>query len=271
MQMKNETSLQIKQLKQHLDKLMSAGQYCFTTREASAAFALSRNAVKQGLHRLCHKGEVASPARGFYVIVPPEYRALGCLPADQFIPTLMQQAGKPYYVGLLSAAQYHGAAHHRPQEFQVMAENPRRAITCGKVRISFHVCKRLSTVPTQMVNTPRGTILVSTPEATAFDLVGYEAKIGGLDAVATVLMDLAAKLNTKTLGEIAPIMPLHWAQRLGWLLEHIGEAPKAKHLKIYIHRHAKNKIPLQSFSSTQNTSCNNDWKLFINADIETEL
>jgi hypothetical protein len=28
--------------------------------------------------------------------------------------------GLTYYAGLLSAAQYHGAAHHRPQEFQIV-------------------------------------------------------------------------------------------------------------------------------------------------------
>ena len=54
------------------------------------------------------KGEIGSPSRGFYVIVPSEYRRLGCLPADQFVPALMERRGIRYYVGLLSAAQYHG-------------------------------------------------------------------------------------------------------------------------------------------------------------------
>jgi predicted transcriptional regulator of viral defense system len=266
--MKNETSLQIKQ---QLAKFMTTGRYCFSTQEAGALFDLSPNAIKLALNRLCHKGEAASPARGFYVIVPPEYRTLGCLPADQFIPTLMRQTGKHYYAGLLSAAQYHGAAHHRPQEFQVMLGKPRKPIACGKVRISFYVCSRISNIPVQTINTPRGTLMVSTPEATAFDLIGYESKIGGLDAVATVLMDLSAKLNAKTLAEIAPRMPLHWAQRLGWILEHIGQAPKAKHLKNYVHRHAKNAIALQPRSGTKNITRNNDWKLIINTDIEAEL
>src|SRR6266511_4641404 len=36
-------------------------------------------------------------------------------------------------------------------------------------------------VDTSLLNTPRGTIRVSTPEATAFDLVGYPAHVGGFD------------------------------------------------------------------------------------------
>ncbi len=32
----------------------------------------------------------------------------------------MNSLGESYYVGLLSAAEYNGAVHHRPQVFQVM-------------------------------------------------------------------------------------------------------------------------------------------------------
>jgi hypothetical protein len=73
---------------------------------AAAGLALSRLA-KQKL--------IASPAQGSYAIVPPEYFSFGCLPAEQFIPALMKRLNLPYYAGLLSAAQYHGAAHQRPQ------------------------------------------------------------------------------------------------------------------------------------------------------------
>ena len=52
------------------------------------------------------------PFRGFHVIVQPEYRALGCLPADQFVPQLMEHLGLVVdYAGLLTAASLHGAAH----------------------------------------------------------------------------------------------------------------------------------------------------------------
>ena len=102
--------------------LAANGRYHFTSSELRSALRVSEAAARQALSRLAAKGEIASPARGFYVIVPPEYRRLGCLPADQFIPALMEQRNIRYYVGLLSAAQYHGAAHHRPQEFQVVVE-----------------------------------------------------------------------------------------------------------------------------------------------------
>jgi predicted transcriptional regulator of viral defense system len=147
--------------------LAAGGRYFFATREAQFALGVSPAAAKLALNRMAKQ-------RGFYVIVPPEYHSLGCLPADQFIPALMKSLGQTYYAGLLSAAQYHGAAHHRPQEFQVFLAKNRRPIQCGRVRVAFIARKHIADVAVQSFNTPRGTILVSTPEATAIDLVGYQ-------------------------------------------------------------------------------------------------
>lgn len=258
------------QLRDYLSRLSSAGRYVFTSRDMGEALDLSQDAVKQALNRLRRKSEIASPARGFYVIVPPEYRALGCLPADQFIPALMERSKTPYYAGLLSAAQYYGAAHHRPQEFQVMLGKPRRPIVCGKVRVVFHVRKHVADVPVQVINTPRGTVAVSTPEATAFDLIGYEAQIGGLDAVATVLVDLAEKLAPEKLAVLASSVPLPWAQRLGYLLERIEEAPKAQPLKAYVRARARDMTVLQPSAQHGGSVRNRDWKLIVNAEVEAE-
>jgi predicted transcriptional regulator of viral defense system len=258
------------QMKGYLARLTEGGRYAFTSVEAGEALGASRDAVKLALNRLSRKGEVASPSRGFYVIVPPEYRSLGCLPADQFIPALMAQSSAPYYAGLLTAAQYHGAAHHRPQEFQVMLGKARRPIQCGKVRVVFHARKRIAAVPVQKFNTPRGTVAVSTPAATSFDLVGYEAQIGGLDAVATILVELAEKLDPAKLAELAPTVPVPWTQRLGYLLELIGEAPKAEPLKEYVRKRAREVVPLLPSAPIDGKSRDRNWKLIVNAEVEAE-
>jgi predicted transcriptional regulator of viral defense system len=265
--MKSDSRIQIRD---YIAGLMQAGRYLFSSVEAATALGASADAVKLALNRLRRKGEIASPGRGVYVIVPPEYRSLGCLPADQFIPALMAHAKAPYYAGLLTAAQYHGAAHHRPQEFQVMVEKARRPIECGLVRIAFHVRKRLSEVPTQNINTPRGFLAVSTPAATAFDLVGYETQVGGLDAIATVLIDLAERLEPQELAALAPSVPLPWVQRLGYLLELIDEAPRAQHLKDFVSARARDVVSLQPSVSRDGATRSREWKLFINADIETD-
>lgn len=258
-------------VREYLNSLAAGGRHAFSSREAQAALGVSVAAAKLALNRLAKRKLVASPSRGFYVIVPPEYRSLGCLPADQFIPALMKRLELPYYAGLLTAAQYHGAAHHRPQEFQVFLEEKRRPIACGVVRVAFMVRKRVADVPVQSLNTPRGTLLVSTPEATALDLVGYERNAGGLDQVATVLSELAERIDAQKLVAAAQTAPIAWAQRLGYLLEHVGAGEKTASLKAYVREYAKESTLLLPKASRARAQRNDDWKLYVNAEVETEL
>lgn len=250
--------------------LAASGRYCFTSNDAQTALSVSAAATKLALHRLIREGEIASPGRGFYVIVPPEYRSLGCLPADQFIPTLMQRAGLSYYAGLLTAAQYHGAAHHRPQEFQVMLAKSRRPIHCGQVRVAFFVRKRLREIPLQDFNTPRGAIQVSTPEATALDLVGYQHQAGGLGQVTTILSELAERIDPQKLAVAAQTAPLPWAQRLGHLLEQAGAAEKTAALKSHVKNAARRTVALLPGTRTAEARRDAGWKLIVNADVEAK-
>jgi len=230
-----------------------------------SALGVSAAAAKLALNRLAKQKVIASPARGFYVIVPPEYRSLGCLPADQFIPALMKRLDLPYYAGLLSAAQFHGAAHQQPQEFQVFLAKNRRPIQCGAVRVAFLARKRLAEVPVQNFNRPRGTLLVSSPEATALDLVGYAHHAGGLSQVATVLAELAERIDPEKLAGAARTAPVAWAQRLGYLLEHIGSAAKTPALKEYVREHAKQSTALLPKVRRARSRRNKGLKLYINA------
>lgn len=250
--------------------LAASGRYHFGTREAQASLGVSADAAKLALNRLARQGLVASPARGLHVIIPPEYRGLGCLPADQFIPALMERLGLRYYAGLLSAAQYCGAVHHRPQEFQVAVHRSRRAIACGVVRVSFFVRKRIADVPVRSFNTPRGTIFVSTVEATAVDLVGYPDRAGGLDQVATVLSELAEQIDPRLLVDASTTAPLPWAQRLGYLLELVGAGDKAAALKSHVHEHARDATPLLPAAPHHDARRSSDWKLYVNANVEAE-
>ncbi len=142
---------------------------------------------------MAKKRLIASPARGLSVILCPEYRRLGCLPAELFVRALMEHLGQPNCAARLSAAQFHGVAHFRPRVFQFAVTKNRRAITCGAIRIAFVARKRITDVSVQRINT--STILVSTPQATVIDLVGYAKWAAGLDNVATILTELAECLG----------------------------------------------------------------------------
>lgn len=257
--------------REYINGLAARGHYDFAPREVQSALGVSAAAIKLALNRLAKQKLVASPSRGFWVIVPPEYHSLGCLPAEQFVPALMKRLDLPYYAGLLSAAQYHGAAHQRPQAFQVFLEKNRRPIRCGMVRVVFMARKRLAEVPVETFNTPRGGLVVSSPEATALDLVGYAGHAGGLNQVATVLSELAERLDPKQLASVARTAPSPWAQRLGYLLEHLGFGEKAGVLKDYVRDHAKAWTPLLPKAARKRSERNKGWRLYVNANVERQL
>lgn len=52
--------------------LLSRGRHSFDVAEAAETLGLSRVQTLQALARLLKKGDIVSPARGFYLVVPPE-------------------------------------------------------------------------------------------------------------------------------------------------------------------------------------------------------
>lgn len=251
--------------------LVERGRYHFTTEDAVRGVGGDRQSVVRALYRLVAKGDLATPQRGFYVAVPPEYRSLGCLPGEQFIPQLMERAGEPYHVALLSAAQLHGAAHQRPQTLQVMLGKPRRSIECGKVRVDFHVRRDVERAGVVTMNTPRGDMRVATPETTALELVGYERHAGGLDTVATVLTELVEKLDPELLVQEAKKLPVAWSQRLGFLLDLAASGGITGPLQQYVREHARRVAPLDPSASRTGAERARSWKLAVNVDIEIDL
>jgi len=251
--------------------LAARGRYHFATQDAREALGTSVVAARAVLRRMKSRGEIAVPHRGFHVIVPPEYRRLGCLPPEQFVPQLMEHLGEYYYVALLSAAELHGAAHHRPQTFQVMVKTNRRPLECGKVRVQFVARKDLDRTPAIEKNTPRGKVRLAAPEATALELVGYADQCGGFDNVASVVGELVEVMDVSKLSEAARLCPIAWAQRLGYLLDLTNHAQVADSLAEHVRTHATVYAPLVRSRSTARARREERWKLAINASVEPDL
>ena len=256
---------------EHIAQLAAHGRYQFSTQEFSRITATSLTAVRAVLRRLKQKGLIATPYRGFHVIVAPEYRNIGCLPADQFIGQLMARLGLQYYVALLSAARYHGAAHQQPQVFQVMVQKNRPPLECGSVRVAFVARRNVAVVPTDSFNSPRGPVLVSNPGATAFDLVGYPAHAGGLDNVATVLAELSESIEPQELAAAAALSPNSWTQRLGYLFSLVGADEHAGVLSKIVGRSPHETTPLEPGGSRTGAIRDARWKLLVNVDVEPDL
>jgi predicted transcriptional regulator of viral defense system len=260
-------------IRKYLDNLQSKGRHSFTAQELKKALGLSGDAIRSSLSRLQKKREVAFLAKGYYIIVPLEYRALKSLPPDHFIDGLMKHLQIPYYVSLLSAAQRYGAAHQKPQIFQVMVPISKRPIKVGRVRVEFIMKKLLKETPTQRFNTPRGYIFYSTPEATAVDLVSYPSRSGGLGNVITVLAELVEEMKIDSFKEaLAFCSERSILQRLGYLFELNEEGLFAE--AVFEHLRGRGDLEtvlLDIRSRIKKGEINKKWRLIINTQLESEV
>jgi predicted transcriptional regulator of viral defense system len=212
-----------KKLSDYIQDLQSQGRLSFTFEEAKKYLNLGNGALKASLGRLTGKGAVRSVRRGFYTIIPPEYRSKGNLPAEQYVDHLMQYIGKPYYIGLLSAAALHGASHQKPQKFYIITQKPpRRAIRSNNISIQFHVRSKFPVDGIIQGKTNTGYFKYSNKELTALDLIFYDKAIGGIVRAASIISDLfEEEQNLHITDDLANSFPISCVQRLGYLLDEI--------------------------------------------------
>jgi predicted transcriptional regulator of viral defense system len=255
-----------------VDALQAEGRYTFGRAEATAALKVSSQVLKKAAMRLAAKNRIAVPTRGFYVVVPLEYRTAGSPPPSWFIHELMRHLGKPYYVGVASAAALHGAAHQQPQEFQIVTDMARRPMVAGRARIRFLGKRNLGGTSTTEVMTETGAMRVSTPEATAIDLVRYVSAAGGLDNVATVLTELAERLDpARVLEAAAADGELAYAQRVGYLLDLVGAGECTQELAKLIAEGNPRNILLRPGRPSRGCAVDRRWRVVVNEQVEADL
>ncbi|WP_418895138.1 type IV toxin-antitoxin system AbiEi family antitoxin domain-containing protein [Limibacterium fermenti] len=263
-------------VKEWIEDLQKKGRITFRLSDAIEAFPLLQaDTVKRSLTRLTKKRKICSAWNGFYVIVSIEYQDKGIVPVIFYIDHLMKFLGRDYYISLLNAASFYGAAHQRPQEYTIVTTPPSlRASRKEGVKINFI---NKSTIPEQFTErrkTQTGYVKIASAELTATDLVQYEKEIGGLNRTATVLNELAESLNFKGIRPaFFEYVPLPVIQRLGYLLDvELGFTSLADDLLSEIEKKGNfiRKVPLKYRNSTKGCTINEKWKIIINESIEID-
>ena len=258
-----------------IEKQQSWGRYVFSLEQVKKEFPdLSEAAILLSLNRLSRKNRVVSVYKGFYLIVPPEYSSKGILPPLNFIDDLMTFVGKPYYVGLLSAAALHGAAHQQPQEFFVVTSTKQLTTRKKGIKINYFTKKNISHISVDKRKTETGYVYVSSPELTAADLVYYHNRIGGLNKVCLYINELSETIKTERITpEFIDILTTPTIQRLGYIFDKIvSQSDLAE--KIYnVSREQDRTFFLQPFRAggeRKGYSINENWKIIINTSVRIE-
>ena len=265
--------MKYKHLSDYVIDLLSKGELILSKGPAMEQLSVTDEAMRNSIKRLVASKKILPLMRGYYLIVPPEYKQLGLVPPELFIHDLMTEIDVPYYVGLLSAASFQGATHQAAQIFQVMVNTRLKPISLGqRTHIMFYFNKRLLRTPLQQLKTDRGPLNISIPEATAFDLIRYVHQSGNLNHVATLLDELAEHMSSNALIKTAKQFSLVYAQRLGYLLEYLGHDKLQSALWSYIQERKPSSFPLLGGGKNHGQAQKNDkWHLAINEKIESDL
>lgn len=253
------------------------GHFVFTKSELCSAFPnFSLNARKRAISRLISKKNIVSPWHNFYVIVPVEYKLTGVVPPQFYLDQLMNFLDSEYYVALLNAAEFYGAAHQRPQNYAVVVarKNLRSGFKAGS-EILLYYRKHLPIDYVRKFQTTTGYLNVSSAELTALDLVDAAQEIGGLTRAATVLSELVEEINFTTVNQdILRFFPVPVVQRLGYLLEAVlGECEKAERLYALAQQVGLRfrKVALKSSKEiNKGLEINRKWKVIVNQEIEID-
>jgi predicted transcriptional regulator of viral defense system len=232
-----------------IDAAERAGQLNLRTEELAKQLpGTSAEALRQALDRQRRRGRLARTSRGsgHWIIVPAQDFAAGAPPLESWLHAFMSKTlQEPYYMGLLSAAEAHGASPYAVMVTQVVVRTSRRPIQIGRHRLQFVVRKNLDAVPTQWHETAAGRLKVSTPAATALELAARPEAVGGPARVAEVIEALAPAISDA--GLRAALEALHEipaAQRLGALLTLGGSQQLANVVATWLSDKQTRTIPL---------------------------
>ncbi len=229
-----------------IDDVQSSGRLTFSLYEIEGAIPTEGRALEAALRRRAKAGLIAriAPRTGFFVIVPPEHRSMGCPPVEWWLDDLMRFLATPYYVGLLSAATLHGSAHFAVMETQVVAETWLKPIRVGRVLVRFFQKTGIGAMPIEVRQGEWGPINVATPETTVVDLL--RSRTIGLDRVALTLAEMNHRLDRHRLAAaLEGAMDVPTAQRLGYVLDRMARSSEAKIIKRWLDGKSLRPVTLQ--------------------------
>lgn len=259
-----------------VNQQLAVGQYSFALHRYRADFPeQSDTAHKFALKRLVDKKQILSIHKGFYLIIPPQYRSKGILPPTMFLDALMEELDRPYYLALLNAAAYHGAAHQQPQEFFVVTGFPVLRPTQKKgLKVNYVSKKEIPATLLDIRKTETGYLKISNPALTATDLIQYAKWVGGINRVATVLAELVERIQPSAFdSNLLQHVPITALQRLGYLLDNIlGQKPlgNALYKALQNSKATLFRIPLKTSTPVKGSASDDRWKVIVNVTIELD-
>jgi predicted transcriptional regulator of viral defense system len=258
---------------EYIKRLLSVEEYSFSVEEIRSRLGKTETSIKRELDRLTEKGEIVNLRKGFYLIITPRYSFAQKLPIQLYSEKLFKFLGRNYYVGLFSAARFHGASHQQAQRDYLITEKPKfNDISKKALDIRFFTTSNWSDKNIQLKKPDAGIFKVSSPALTIVDLIHHQTKLGGINRMLATIEELTEELNQSDLIDLLSWYPnKSTLQRFGFLLEELGVGDELQEM-IYSVLVTKNFFPvLLSPKKEKPGAVDNKWKVDVNVKLESDL
>lgn len=261
-------------LADYIKEKLSLEEYSFSTDELQAVTHKEKEALTTDLSYSTKKGDIVSLRRGFYLIIPPRYSKQGKLPIQLYIENLFKSLNRPYYVGLYSAAKFHGASHQQIQRDYIITTKPTLLdISKGPIDLRFFTTANWPEKNVLVKKADAGQFKISDPVLTAVDLIHYQNKLGGLNRMLPVVEELIEEVKESDLKDLVSWYPhKSTLQRLGYLFEKM----QANHqlIEILVKHFTSVKyhpVLLYPISTQKAGAVGNRWKVDVNIKLESDI
>jgi len=261
-------------LSNYIKELLSVEEYSFSLPELIENSDKSESALKRELSYLVSKGEIIPLRKSFYLIIPPRYSKHRKLPVELYLDKLFRLLGKDYYLGLYSAAKFHGAGHQQIQRDYIITETP-YLLNIKKDTIDLRFFTTSNWPKKNIINrkADSGIFKISDPLLTSVDLIHYQTKLGGLNRMMAILEELMEEISESNLKDLLTWYPnKSTLQRFGFLMEEFHADPDLISILYNYLRSIKYYPVLLSPKSNQKPGAvDNKWKVAVNIKMESDI
>ena len=106
------------------------------------------------------------------------------------------------------------------------------------------------------------------PAQTAFDLIHYNKKIGGMNRIIPILEELVENIKVSEMNATAKAQKTPDIQRLGFLLDSIGFEKLASTLQAKVAKKHLKEIPISLAHKNRKGELNHKWSVILNAELD---
>ena len=249
-----------------LSSLASNGKNIFTLEDITRTLQTTYENAKVIANRLVKKAWLIRLTPGKYLIIPLEAGTESQYSEHGFV--IAHHLVNPYYIGYLSALNYHGLSDRVSPAIYVVTTKRRRDRTILHTRLRFITVKETKIFGWEKTTISNTAIQISDPEKTVVDCLDRPEHGGGLDEIAKTIFYEHGNLNMPKLLSYAEKNGNKTViKRLGYLLDHFKLTEYHPLFKDILLSHGYPKLdpmhPPDGYYSSK-------WKLLVNTTLNME-